>query len=100
MATSLINKEQITRIFGNTAISMSAGTVGTYVGQSDVDIAVSGYVPVSCTLRGMGHQSSYHPVIKLRPDQNLVNIVFYRVTASAYDIPANDVNVIVVYEKA
>ena len=100
MATSPINKEQITRIFGNTAISMSAGTVGTYVGQSDVSVAVSGYVPVSCSLRGIGHQSSYHPLIKFRPDLNIVNFVFYRATTSAYDIPANDVNVIVVYEKA
>ena len=100
MATSLINKEQITRTFGNTAVSMTAGTVGTYAVQNDVNIAVNDYVPVSCTLRGMGHQSSYHPVIKFRPDLNMVYFVFYRATTSAYDIPANDVNVIVVYEKA
>ena len=78
-------------------VNLSNGTIGTYANGVTIDVSKTGYTPISCSFVYVGHGSSYHAFCNL--NSNILSILFYRTSSSAYTVPANDVKVNVIYSK-
>ena len=79
------------------AVSITAGTVGTYATGVNVDIAKSGYDVVSASTMTVGHSANYDFIYFIY--NNKVYFTFYRVGPTAYNIPNGDIVIRVLYKK-
>lgn len=87
----------ITDKFYNTAITISAGTAGTYATYQTIDISKTGYKPIGILNTYVGHGGSYLPLCFFTGTTLYIN--FYRVGSSAYNVPAEDMSITILYEK-
>ena len=82
------------------AISIPAGTIGTYVKADSVSVAKSGYTPIQASLNNVGHPGAYNVVPVLRRQTNTLYFLYYRVGTAAVTQNAGDVEVNVTYVKS
>lgn len=87
----------VTETFYNTAETLSAGTPGTYASSQSQNISKAGYTPIGVINAASGHPGSYHGIAFL--NGSTLYIVFYRAMTSSYAIPAQSMNVTVLYRK-
>ena len=79
------------------AISIAAGTIGTYATSISVSITKSGYTPIAAQFAQVGHASGYTPVCMF--NNSLAYALLYRASSSAISQPAGDIVVRVLYMK-
>lgn len=82
------------------AISITAGTIGTFAKVDSVSVAKSGYTPIQVSLNNVGHPGLYSVVPVLRTQTSTLYFIYYRVTSSAGTQNAGDVEVNVTYIKS
>lgn len=87
-----------TRVYNVPSFNVTAGTIGTWVGQAVIDIGLTGYTPISCHLSSFAHPASYN--INFFMLNNKIYVFFYRTSAVAYTVPEGDAKITVLYKKS
>ena len=82
------------------AISITAGTIGTYAKADSVSVAKSGYTPIQASLNNVGHPGAYQVIPVLRRQTNTLYFLYYRTGTAAITQNAGDVEVNVTYAKS
>lgn len=79
------------------AVSITAGSIGTYATGVNVGITKSGYEVVSASAMTVGHPANYDVTYFIYNDK--VYFTFYRVNPTAYSVPNGDIVIRVLYRK-
>ena len=86
-----------TRVYDVPSFNITAGTIGTWVGQALIDIGLTGYTPIGCYLSSFSHPASYN--ITFFMASNKIRVHFFRTNTSAYTVPEGDAKITVLYKK-
>ena len=95
-----LTERYVTDTFKNAAVNITSGTAGTYATYQTIDVSKPGYKPIGVINAYFSHGSSYQILAELHVNDPTVYINYYRVTTSAYSVPAGDITIKVLYEKA
>lgn len=96
--TNLTKEVPVYRDYRSPSFTVTAGAVGSYLMLLDINVALSGYVPVSATLTEWAHVS-YLPFVTIQ-NNSTVRVILVRNGAGAATYPAGDFTVRVGYLKA
>lgn len=99
-AAALANLGIKTVEYGSGTVSISSGTVGTRGAQNSVDISLSGYTPVACSISYVANSSSVLPVVFFGGSLSTLYFNFYRATSSSYSSSDNAARALVLYIKS
>lgn len=103
MAVSMIKQvtsvELVSQEFKSSAHTITAGTIGTIPGGTSetINVAKSGYTPLTAYISKNAHATNVMAHITLTGTS--VYLRFVRTANTAYDMPADDVRVTVLYKK-
>ena len=103
MASSLIKQvmygDLVSQEFKSVAHTVSAGTVGSIPGGTSetINVAKTGYTPIAAHISKNAHATNILAHVTLTG--NTLYLRFVRTSSSAYDMPADDVRVTVLYKK-
>lgn len=100
MATSTINKETIRQtVVYPSAVTVPAGTIGTFATSANVNIAKTGYKVVGCEISTTSHPSNALTLLVGYDDSKAI-LCFYRTNSVQITVPARDITLMVTYQKA
>lgn len=100
MATSTINKETIRQtVVYPSAVTVTAGTIGTFATSANVNIAKTGYKVVGCEISITSHPSNALTLLT-GYDNSKATLCFYRTNTVQVTVPARDIELRVTYQKA
>lgn len=100
MATSTINKETIRQtVIYPSAVTVPAGTIGTFATSANVNIAKTGYKVVGCEISSTSHPANALALLT-GYSNSTATLCFYRTNTVQITVPARDITLAVTYQKA